>query len=98
MFEYTMHRKLSEVSSNNVKIIFKNAVEFDITKDGDYYCAEIPEYNIYEASITIDELLKSIGEEFVFLWDSYACEDDDNLTKDAIELKYNLLHNAEKVL
>lgn len=44
------------------------------------------------------ETLKELKEEFDMLWESYVMEDDERLTKDAQQLKNNLITLTDFVI
>lgn len=46
---------------------------------------------------TTEAVFRSFQEEFAFLWDEYAQEDEDMLTSDALELKNKMIKMVEKV-
>jgi len=49
------------------------------------------ELDIFVSSADSEECIRDFQEEFYVLWEEYANEDDENLTADAMELKYKIL-------
>lgn len=56
-----------------------------------WFTASAPDFNIEAAGRTREELFDDVVEQLRFLWQEYACEDDDKLSQDAIALKHRLL-------
>ena len=69
----------------NFPIIF----EINIESNGFYYTNK--EYNIYAYWTTQEDAELDIFNEFEFQYKEYAMESDENLDKNAKELKYKLL-------
>lgn len=63
--------------------------EIDVDEDGIYYSNS--EYNIYASGVTQKDVEDSLFEEFMFIYNSYAKESDNNLDENAKKLKYKLL-------
>lgn len=82
------------------RYIFKKpyVVEISFDPETSLYTA-IDNYNlvdVYEDSY--DEVVEFISEDFSTLWEIYGCEDDINLTLDAILLKQTLLEIVDRVV
>ena len=56
-----------------------------------WFAASVPELNIEASGRTREELFDDVIEQLRFLWQEYACDGDEKLSEDAIELKRRLL-------
>lgn len=68
---------------------------FSSNDEKPYYEIEHEELNISVYGDSLKELEKMLYEEMAFLWESYALEDDANMTLAAQELKKRLLETFE---
>lgn len=55
------------------------------------------ELDIHIYGQTFEEVVQNTIEELMFLYDEYAMEEDENLTRDAIDLKRTLLGIADEL-
>lgn len=62
------------------------------------YTVSYPEFDLEAFAYTRQELIDSIQSEIVFIWNGYAKEADEVLTKDAQELKQKLLSSIEEII
>ena len=60
------------------------------TVENNNYLCDYPELNIYAYGESIEDLEEDIKSQIYFSWKEYACEEDINLTEDAIEFKNKL--------
>lgn len=77
---------------------FKKYLELCPTYDetGELLCLKYDPIGIHVFADSRKELLVELAEQICMLWDEYACEDDENLTRAAIQLKKNLLGALEE--
>lgn len=61
------------------------------------YQISFPKLDIDVYEYTRSDLENAVSEQILFLWNEYAKESDDKLTKDAILLKHKLLKLIEEV-
>ena len=90
---------LNEITGKNIRLRFKKPLRLtpflDETKQ--LYCIELPELNIDVCEYTRADLENAVSEQFLFLWQEYALEDENNLTKQATILKNRILSYMEEV-
>lgn len=75
----------NEMIQLNDKIVF----EIEIDENGFYYSNS--KYNIYAFGETQEEVENNLLEEFMIQYKAYALEKNENLDKNALKLKENLL-------
>jgi len=77
---------------------FKERLELCPAYDetGELLCLEYEPMGIHVFAETRKKLMSELAEQICVLWDEYACEDDANLTRAAIQLKKNLLGAIEE--
>jgi len=99
LFEETDLRpyRTSEIEWQNRKFIFSHEIACDVRKEDSIVIIEYEPLNIRAYSFSREEAIKDFCEEFSFIWDNYAKEDDKNLTPDAISLKKALLSLVKKI-
>lgn len=99
LFEETDLRpyRTSEIEWQNRKFILSHEIACDVRKEGSIVVTEYEPLNIRAYSFSRQEAIKDFSEEFSFIWDNYAKEDDKNLTPDAISLKKILLSLVKKI-
>lgn len=78
---------------------FRQYLELCPVRDetGNLLCLEHKPFGIHVFANSRKELYAELAEQICMLWDEYACEDDENLTPAAIQLKTNLLGALEEV-
>ena len=78
---------------------FKVYLELHPTYDetGELLCLEHQPLGIHVFADTREDLEAELAEQVCMLWDEYACDQDENLTPAAIQLKRNLLSALEEV-
>ena len=98
----TMQKTLQEqvISVQHFKyrgmdFMFKIPYKLSYVIDGSYYIHENEALGIIISEEKLSDLVNSFYDYFSFLWIDYAEENDDKLSKDAIELKNVLLGMCE---
>lgn len=90
---------LDLICGGGVTLRFKNTLHINPTLDEteQLYKASLQELDIDVYEYTRADLESAVSEQILFLWNEYAKESDDKLTKDAILLKNKLLELIEEV-
>lgn len=79
--------KSDEYLYNDVFIRIKKDLKFKIIKKKDFIIIENKKLNISLIVEKNNNIIENILNELIFIWNTYAIEDDNLLTKDAIKLK-----------
>jgi hypothetical protein len=79
--------KNDEYLYNDVFIRIKKDLKFKIIKKKDFIIIENKKLNISLIVEKNNNIIENILNELIFIWNTYAIEDDNLLTKDAIKLK-----------
>ena len=69
------------------KYHLREAVCFDVKYEKPLWVYDCPRYKIHTFSYNQHDALNQLDEDFDFLYNGLVEEDDENLTRDAIELK-----------
>jgi hypothetical protein len=89
--------ELDWVDWNGKKLHFKNHLiltpKLDDTKQ--LYTIDYPEFGLTTFAYTRQELIEEIKSDIAYLWEEYALASNDELTKDAKQLKNKLLEAIE---
>lgn len=88
--------KLNAAEFKGKRLVFNKPIEFIVSKDIFYYYLDIDFYDIHSVAKSIEGLIDDVQEELIFLWESYACEDDKKMTDGGIELKRRLIENVKE--
>ena len=89
--------KTSSFSFSNTSFILKKSTTCSLKHQNDLWMYECPRYGLHTFSENQQEALQQLNEEFTFLYDGLIHEPDDNLTRDAIELRDLLKSDVLKV-
>lgn len=81
----------------NEMFMLRNEIACSFKIENDYYVIEYGPLNLFVYGKTREEAIEGFREEIAMLWHAYAMENDDNLTRDAIELKQKILKLIEGV-
>lgn len=92
-----MDEIINNININNKTFVFNNPINFTIEQEIGYYVINYEYLDILAYAKSEEEALENFNIEFDMLWDSYALEEDDNLTYDAILLKQKLLQMVKEV-
>lgn len=92
-----MDRFISDFKSDEYHFYLANAITLDFSYEDGYYSACYEPLGIDVYSMNKNELYDFFCEEFLFLWKSYALEDDSKLTYEAINLKNKLKNMIKEV-
>ena len=76
-----------EISSDGITLHLKEKLTIPVNYEEGWFSIDFPEVNIFIADESKDELREHFCEDFVFVWNEYAMEDDENLTSDGIAIK-----------
>ena len=87
---------IKEINMDNYNIIFNSDFIVNIYKDGEQYCIDNDELNIYIVKDSRDEAIEEFKAQFKFVWRNIVEDDDSNLYDDALELKKYLLDITRK--
>lgn len=92
--------EIQEVNFGGRVLRSRNVLRFRPFYDPDIHMMVItsPELKIFVSGKTWEELRRGIEEEIVFLWEEYALEKEENMTKGAIDLKKKLLETFEEIM
>lgn len=77
---------------------FKRFISINKFKFEIYYKTSIPEFNLVTMEDNIVDVVFDLCETLHFMYEKFAIENDDMLTKNAQEIKYNLLKYIDKVI
>lgn len=77
----------TEISADGKTLRLKEMLKIPVNNEDGWFSLDFPEANIFIADESTDELREHFCEDFVFVWNEYAMEDDDNLTPDGIAIK-----------
>lgn len=89
--------RTSEIEWLNRRFILSHEIACDVRKEASLIVIEFEPLKIRAYNFSREEAIKDFAEEFSFIWDNYAKEDDKNLTSDAISLKGQLLSVVKKI-
>jgi hypothetical protein len=91
--------RLSEVQLKERKLVFRLPRNFNVFQDpeSNLYTVKDKELGINVYSERQDNLEAELSEQLVFLWDNYALEEPEKLTKAARKLKTTLLKYLKEV-
>jgi len=81
---------------NRIFLLSKE-IACNIKKEDSLIILEYEPLNITVYNFSRDEVVEDFAEEFAFLWDNYAIENDSNLTEDAIILKNKMKELVKKI-
>ena len=98
VFELIKQQKCFMVSTFDYKsqrFTFRVPYKLDYKFDGQYYCHENEELDIFVREAGVGEFIISFYEYFYVLWKEYAEADDKDLYGDALGLKKLLLNMCE---
>lgn len=86
--------EITKLENYDYDLIFKTPLKIYPKFEKEYggYTVDYPMLGVEIYGSEYSELEKKIKDEIFFLWDAYAQENDESLTKDAIYLKKNLLN------
>ena len=85
---------LDRVSYDGKCLRFREPIKANVTyRDNMYYCQN-SDLGIISSSSSLDECIKDLQDEVVFLWNEYGKEEDSKLTKGAKELKAKILSHV----
>jgi len=93
-----MKLRFEKIPYKNFILKFKDPLKVDYRiEDGAYYI-NCDKFEVYAYGETLDELKQSFEEELADAWDAFAeCDDVNELSSDAIEIRNNLLSSIEKL-
>ena len=77
----------TDISSDGITLHLKEKLTIPVNNEDGWFSLDFPEANIFIADESTDELREHFCEDFVFVWNEYAMEDDENLTPDGIAIK-----------
>lgn len=75
--------KINELKYKNRTIKIKNNILITVIYDGKTFNIDYPILNISICEKDLETAIKSFNEDFIFLYDTYYIENDNNLTEDA---------------
>ena len=78
--------KTSRIEYDKKRFILHQDILCPIRKEELLYVLEHQTLNIIAYNISRKAVIEDFSEEFFYLWENYAVENDRNLTKDAIDL------------
>lgn len=78
-------------------VLDQSAFKFQIQIKDEFIFTDNDSLNIYSYGDSFKEFLSSLIRDIVFLYDHFACSDDNKLAKDAIRLKQTLRRNMRVV-
>jgi len=87
---------LTELVCEGRTFVFNHPLPVRVVQEDDGCSFESEEYSLTGHGDTRLEAESSFRHVFLYVWDRIACEDDEKLTLDAIELKRALLALAKK--
>ena len=82
---------LEKIEHDGFCLDLNSQLVLDIYSDGENFYVDYPDMNIYAVGKDINSLIEDFNEDFKFIWENYALEEDRSLTKDAQELKTRIL-------
>jgi len=82
---------LTELTCEGRTFVFNYPLHVQVVQEDGEYSFESEEYSLTGYGDTRTEAESSFNHVFLYVWDRIACEDDEKLTLDAIELKRALL-------
>ncbi len=82
--------RIDKVETKYGYLIFEQPIELTPKFDGHEVLLEIPELHLCCSGATRDQAIDELAADFIWLWKEYALADDDQLSKDAMELKRRL--------
>lgn len=82
---------LNEIKHKSFCLKLKSQLVLDIYSDGKNFYVDYPDMNIYTVGKDINSVIEDFNEDFIFIWENYALEEDGSLTEDAQELKSQML-------
>lgn len=74
---------------------FKREYDFQIKMNAHGYTVQDDYFNVYVWAEDLEKLWLRVKEDFLFLWNEYALEKDENLATAALSLKNRLLDEIE---
>lgn len=83
--------RISSLDSGGRLFTFKEPLVVDVDFDDENWIYHNPRLNLWGHGDTREDALRDMQENFAYLWDEIAQEQDDLLDDRAIELKQNLL-------
>jgi hypothetical protein len=84
-----------EYNHKEYVIRIKDFFQYSIIEESKHLFVKNGDLNIEYIVESYDEILASILDELVFLWNTYAVTDDQSLTSDAIRLKQTILERYD---
>ena len=88
---------VEQIECGEFKIKLRKPYRFGLNFTEEYYIVDDDYLDIHICEKNIDEVKRSISQEFVFLYNAYAEEKDENLTKGAQVLKRKIIDLIEGV-
>ena len=87
------------IDCERAKLRFKNRLVLvpKLDDSEQLYTISHPEFKLVTFAYTRQEITDNIKSDIAWLWHEYAKAADDTLTRDALELKHNLLSSIEEL-
>lgn len=82
---------MDEIKTKEETLRLKKPIEISATYQDKLYSCNNANLGVITISTKLQDCIKEFEEEIVFLWNEYGKENDERLTKDAIELKRKIL-------
>jgi len=88
---------ISAIEHSGRRYIFSRPFELSVETENDLYVLGNKKLNIISCGRELGDALKSLGEDFDFMWNEYAMEKDDRLDSNAKVLKHELLGLVKEI-